>query len=120
MTMPDAVERYLDELLRARARPLLLTFDADWQLVDLYGDTALHGLDADAPQTLVHQLQDLFLGLPHDQPQDLPFVELAAGRNAHVHLVPDGSRFHLLLLDASDEHGRVQVQQPLGNDATAA
>jgi two-component system, sensor histidine kinase len=120
MTMPDAVERYLDELLRARARPLLLTFDADWQLVDVHGDTARHGLDADAPHTLVQQLQDLFLGLPHDQPQDLPFVELAGGCHAHVHLVPDGDRFHLLLLDASDEHGRTQVQQQLGNDATLA
>jgi signal transduction histidine kinase len=120
MTMPDAVERYLDELLRARARPLLLTFDADWQLVDLHGDTARHGLDAEAPQQLVQQLQDLFLGLPHDQAQDLPFVELAGGRHAHVHLVPDGDHFHLLLLDASDEHGRTQVQQQLGNDATLA
>ncbi|HSX60320.1 MAG TPA: hybrid sensor histidine kinase/response regulator [Tahibacter sp.] len=118
--LPDAVETYLNHLLRARARPLLLTFDANWQLVDLHGDTGHHGLDAEAPQALVQQLQDLFLGLPHDQPQDLPFVELAGGRHAHVHLVPDGDTFHLLLLDAGDEHGRTQAHQQLGNDAALA
>ncbi|MBL8299762.1 MAG: response regulator [Rhodanobacteraceae bacterium] len=120
MTMPDPVERYLDEFLRARARPLLLTFDANWQLVDVHGDTSIRGLDADGPHTLVQQLQDLFLGLPCDQPQDLPFVELAGGIHAHVHLIPESDRFHLLLLDASDEHARTQVQQQLGNDATLA
>lgn len=118
--LPDAVETCLNQLLRARARPLLLTFDTDWRLVDLQGDATHHGLDGDTPAVLVQQLQDLFLGLPQDQPQDLPFVELAGGRHAHVHLVPDGERFHLLLLDAGDEHGRLQTQQQFGNDATLA
>jgi len=119
-SMPAEVGIYLNDLLRARARPLLLTFDAQWQLVDVHGDTAHHGIDADGADALVRQLQDLFLGLPYDQEQDLPFVELAGGRHAHVHLIPAGDQFHLLLLDAGDEHGRTQAQQQLGNDAVLA
>ena len=119
-TLPSAVEAYLEEWLRARSRPLLLTFDAQWQLVDIQGDAAHHGLAAEATDGLVRQLQDLLLGLPLDQTQDLPFVELADGRHMHVHLVPDGERFHLLLLDAREEHGRTQAQQQLGNEAVLA
>lgn len=119
-TLPHAVETYLDEWLRARSRPLLLTFDAQWQLVDIQGDVAYHGLAAEATDGLVLQLQDLLLGLPLDEVQDLPFVELAGGRHMHVHLVPDGERFHLLLLDAREEHGRTRGQQQLGNEAVLA
>jgi len=118
--LPTAVETYLDNWLRARSRPLLLTFDAQWQLVDIQGDVAYHGLAAEETDGLVRQLQDLLLGLPLDQAQDLPFVELGDGRHMHVHLVPDGEQFHLLLLDARDEHGRTQAQQQLGNEAVLA
>jgi two-component system, sensor histidine kinase len=118
--LPEAVEGYLSQLLRARARPLLLSFDAGWQLVDVAGDTAHHGFAEQDAAALVQQLQDLFLGLPLDQAQDLPFVELADGRHAHVHLVPDGEQFHLLLMDAADEHRRTQGQQQLGNEAVLA
>lgn len=118
--LPVAVEDYLGRLLRARARPLLLSFNADWQLVDVHGDADYHGFDADDPALIVRQLRDLFLGLQLDEAQDLPFVELAGGRHAHVHLVPDGDQFHVLLLDAADEHRRTQGQQQLGNEAALA
>lgn len=118
---PQAVERYLTQVLRERARPLLLSFDAQWHLIEVLGAADSHGLEQENPVALVQQLQDLFLGLPLDQTQDLPFVELADGRHAHVHLVPDeNSTFHLLLLDASEEHHRTQSQQQLGNQAVLA
>jgi signal transduction histidine kinase len=117
---PAAVENYLERVLIERARPLLLTFDAQWQLQEIAGDAARFGFDPDAPGTLTEHLQELFLGLPTGELQDFPFVELAGGRNAHVHLVPDGERFHVLLLDASDEHERTQAQQQLGNQAELA
>lgn len=118
--LPLAVEDYLYRVLRARARPLLLSFGPDWQLDAVSGEVADYGLADAAVADLVTQLRDLFLGLDLDAEQDLPFVELAGGRHAHVHLVPDGERFHVLLLDASQEHDRIQVQQQLGNDATLA
>lgn len=117
---PEAVDSYLDQALRARARPLLLSFDADWNLVEVRGDTDANGLAGEDPRGLVQQLQDLFLGLPLDQSQDLPFVELSDGRHAHVHLIPDGANFHLLLLDARAEHEQTQTQQQMGNEAVLA
>ncbi|TDR41645.1 signal transduction histidine kinase [Tahibacter aquaticus] len=118
---PQAVENYLSQALRDRAHPLLLSFDAQWQLTEVSGAAGYHGLEQGGPAELVQQLQDLFLGLPLDQTQDLPFVELSDGRHAHVHLVPDANdTFHLLLLDASEEHERTQSQQQLGNQAVLA
>ena len=51
-------------------------------------------------------LRDIFIGLPLHEPQDVPFVELSNGRSAHLHLVPDGDTFHVLLLDADTERER--------------
>ena len=117
---PASVERYLERVLIERARPLLLTFDGPWQLREMIGDAARFGFDAATPDVVVERLQDLFLGLPTGQMHDFPFVELAGGGNAHVHLVPDGELFHVLLLDAGEEHERTRAQQQLGNEAELA
>jgi signal transduction histidine kinase len=117
---PAAVERYLERVLIERARPLLLTFDNAWQLREMTGDAARFGFDAVAPEVAIERLRDLFLGLPTGELQDFPFVELAGGGSAHVHLVPDGELFHVLVLDASEEHERTRAQQQLGNEAELA
>lgn len=126
MTVPDlsaiplSVERYLRELFWQRVHPLLLSFDANWRLRDVYGDAAHYGVDAGDPFGGVNALRDLFIGLPLDEPQNVPFVELGNGRSAHLHLIPDGGTFHVLLLDAEIEHERRQVQQQLGHEEALA
>jgi len=115
--LPGVIDAYLHELTRVRMRPLVLGLDADWRLRDVQGDAAHYGIDAADPAGGVRQLQDLFVGLPLDANQDLPFVELANGRSAHVHLIADGDGFHVLLLDAEDERSRQRAQQQLGNEA---
>lgn len=114
---PAAVERYLQRALRERARPLMLSFDRAWQLREALGDAAHFGVDARAGSADVALLRDLFLGLPEDEAHDFPFVGLPGGRTAHVHGVPDGELFHVLLLDASEEYARLQAQQQLGHEA---
>jgi signal transduction histidine kinase/CheY-like chemotaxis protein len=118
--LPAPVEDYLRSVLVARARPLVLSFDAGWRLRDLSGDAEYYGIDPADPARGVRELEDLFVGLPLDGHLDIPFVELANGRSAHVHLVADGERFQVLLLDAEDERLRQRAQQQLGNEAVIA
>ncbi len=104
-------------ILFEQARPLLLEFDMNWQLVDLQGDATRFGFDLDNAELGTRQLQDLFLGLPLDERFDLPFVEMPNGRSAHVHLLGADDGFQILLLDAQAEHARQQAQQQVGNEA---
>lgn len=118
--LPPHVESRLRDILVQRGHPLLLSFDHDWQLRDARGDAAFHGIDTASPERGVQQLQDLFTGLSLTDDQDIPFVELANGRSAHVHLIVDGDGFHVLLVDAEDARNRERTQQQLGHEAMLA
>jgi signal transduction histidine kinase/ActR/RegA family two-component response regulator len=119
-SVPERVEVYLRELFWQRVNPLLLCFDAGWELRDVRGDAAHYGLEGNDPGLGVQTLRDLFIGLPLHEPQDVPFVELANGRSAHLHLIPDGDIFYVLLLDADTERDRRRVQQQLGHEEALA
>jgi signal transduction histidine kinase/ActR/RegA family two-component response regulator len=115
-TLPAVVQAYLRAVLVDRAHLLLLSFSLDWQLQAAHGDAAFHGIDLDSADG-TRALRDLFIGLPLDHDQDIPFVELANGRSAHVHLIADGPGFHLLLLDAEDARSQQRAQQQLVHEA---
>ena len=114
---PAAVERYVERVLRERASPLMLSFDRRWSLRETLGDATRFGIDTGAGSADVALLRDLFLGLPDDEPHEFPFVSLPGGASAHVHGVPDGELFHVLLFDASEEYARLATQQQLGHEA---
>ena len=118
--LPPLVEARLRDVLVQRGHPLLLSFDHGWRLRDARGDAAFHGIDIASPERGVQQLQDLFIGLSVDDDQDIPFVELANGRSAHVHLIADDEGFHVLLVDAEEARNRERAQQQLGHEAMLA
>lgn len=118
--LPPLVEARLREVLVQRGHPLLLSFDHGWRLRDARGDAAFHGIDLASPERSVEQLQDLFIGLSREADQDIPFVELANGRSAHVHLIADGDGFHVLLVDVEESRDRERAQQQLGHEAMLA
>ncbi|HEU4665914.1 MAG TPA: ATP-binding protein [Dokdonella sp.] len=113
---PPVVQAYLRAVLVDRAHLLLLSFAPGWRLLAMQGDPAFYGLSPDTPGGL-RPLRDLFIGLPLDRDQDIPFVELENGRSAHVHLVADGDGYHLLLLDAEEARSRERAQQQLVHEA---
>lgn len=117
MALPPVVEAWLRDTLLRRARPLLLSFDADWHLREVHGDPAHFGFDGTDG---LRELQDLFIGLPLDGDQDLPFIELRNGRSVHVHLIAEPPVYHVLLLDAEEQRSEQRAQQQLGNDAVLA
>jgi signal transduction histidine kinase/ActR/RegA family two-component response regulator len=114
--LPAVAQAYLRAVLIDRAHPLLLSFSPDWQLQAAHGDAEFHGVDPGAPDA-AQALRDVFTGLPLDCDQDIPFVELANGRSAHVHLIADVPGFHLLLLDAEDARSQRREQQQLVHEA---
>jgi signal transduction histidine kinase/ActR/RegA family two-component response regulator len=118
--VPSRVEAYLRDLFWERVNPLLLSFDDGWRLNDIHGDAGLYGIDGADPARGIDALRDLFTGLSLDEPQDVPFVELANGRSAHLHLIPDDDGFHVLLLDAETERDRRRVQQQIGHEEALA
>ncbi len=118
--LPPVAESWLRDTLLRRAHPLLLSFDAGWCLRDVHGDAAFHGFDSGDAGRALRELQDLFIGLPLDGHQELPFIELSNGRSAHVHLIADPPGFHVLLLDAEEERVQQRAQQQLGNEAVLA
>ena len=118
--MNSEAEQQLARLLIARANPLTLDFDHDWNLHDLSGDAARFGFDGEDAANALRGLQELFLGMPLDDTVDLSFVQLANGCNAHVHLVAREGGFRVILLDAQDEHDRQRLQQQVGNEAVIA
>ena len=115
-TVPTVAQAYLRAVLVDRAHLLLLSFSLDWQLQATHGDAAFHGIDPGAADG-TRALRDLFIGLPLDRDHDIPFVELANGRSAHVHLIADAPGFHLLLLDAEDARSQQRTQQQLVHEA---
>jgi two-component system, sensor histidine kinase len=119
-SVPSRVSDYLCELFWQRVRALLLSFDAGWRLRDIRGDAAYYGVDCGDPEKSVQMLRDLFIGLPLDEPHDVPFVELPNGTSAHLHLIPDRDVFHVLLLDAAGERDRQRATQQLGNEQALA
>ena len=118
--LPPLVRERLRALLLERSHALVLGFSPDWTLREVCGDAAFHGIDAAAPAAGIAALQDLFVGIDIGDDQEIPFVELANGRSAHVHLLADGDRFHLLLLDADEARATQRSQQQLANEAVLA
>lgn len=118
-TLPAIVQDYLRAALVERAHLLLLEFAADWSLRAAHGDAAWYGIDPHGVGGC-SPLRDLFVGLPTDRNQHIPFVELPNGRSAHVHLIADAARFHLMLVDAEDARSQQREQQQLAHEAVIA
>jgi signal transduction histidine kinase/CheY-like chemotaxis protein len=115
--IPPLVAAYLRDILIQAASPLVLNFDPRFALRGAAGDSTRIGIE---PAAAAGALRELFTGMPTDDATVLPFVELPGGRHAHVHLLPDGDGFHLLLLDASAELAQARPVQQRAHDAEIA
>lgn len=117
--LPPLIQHFLYESLVQSSAPLALRFSPDWKLESAMGDATRYGLDLSGGRG-ISELSDLFLGLDLTEAQSFEFVQLSGGRHVHLHLLPNGDGFWLLVVDASDESGRQQVIQQAGHEASLA
>ncbi|MBL8273506.1 MAG: response regulator [Xanthomonadales bacterium] len=114
---PPLIRLYLRACLIEAARPVVLRFDRDGRLVETTGELAWYGLDGADAADATANLRDLFLGVGDNDVQVFPQVELPNGRSVHLHRVPDGGGYWVILLDASTDVARQRAVQQLGNEA---
>lgn len=97
--------------------PVVVTFEDD-EVVDSFGDLAYFAGDG-GEQTLLALLQSLLVG------QDESFtvlhtMELSPGKYADIHVVPEDSLRHMVLLDATDASLEARGLQQTRNEAELA
>ncbi len=117
---PEVVDRHLRDVLINRAHPLVLSVDPDWNLLAANGDCEFWGFVGDQCEEALQTVRDLFLGIDLSVEQGFQFVELPQGQAAHLHLVPDGTKMHVVLLDARGDSERQRASQQPGNEAELA
>lgn len=115
--LPEVVQKYFEREGIAARRPLVLTFDGGWKLLDLQGDAAAFGLDALAPEALERQFRELCIGYSQVRAQHLAMVGLPQGATVDLHLVPERDRLHLALLDAAERHAQEREWQQRAQEA---
>lgn len=120
MSLPTPVVHHLEQDVLARLRPAVFSYGSDGRFAGCSGEPEAYGIAAADRAASAELLVDLFVGMPDEAVCELPFIVLPNGRSAHVHRLADGAGFHIVLLDASDEHARQQVQQQIANEETLA
>ncbi len=116
MELPDNVSAYVRDQILSSARPFCFLIDADYSLIDTWGDAAWCELDGVQPGADMREVTEFLVGLPLSEQQVLRFVRSSTGAIAHVHLVPDGGQCYVVLLDAREEHDATQLKQQSMNE----
>ena len=119
MRVPFAVGRRLRQRVVDEAHPCLISIDTAGRLLTIHGDAARYGLADLGPGDEVSDRLPLLVGLDLSStmaPEHWPMLELPGGRHADVLLEPHGGTLHLLLLDATAEHGRRLTTQQQANE----
>ena len=115
MELPDGISEYVRDRLLYSAQPFCFLMDAEYSLLDTWGDSSWCGLGDLEPGTDMREAVEFLVGLPTSEPQELAFVRTSHGATAHVHLVPDGNHCYVVLLNASAEHDAAQSKQQAMN-----
>jgi signal transduction histidine kinase len=116
MELPANIVAYLQSNYLARRRPFCISLDAEYRLLQAWGEpncSALGGLvnGADVLKDVPFLLGQL--GTRNDV---LPFVRLDDGSIFEVHIIPENGQYFVIFLDASSEHDLLQQRQQTANE----
>ncbi len=96
--------------------PVVVTFDADGEVLDVVGDVDWFVAGDDTRQDIYKRLQDLREG-QEGAPDIIPAVELSQGRYADIHIVAEEDSRHFVLLDATGLMQVLRRNQQASNEA---
>ena len=116
MSLPTAVIEKLQGDFVAEARPFCFLVDADFKLIETWGDGTWAGIDAlPAGSDMLRQAPYL-LGALGSEPQRLNYVSTAADVVVHILTMPHNDNFYCVLLDAGQSHDFLQDRQQAANE----
>lgn len=107
--LPPRVLRLLEQQALAADGVLVLSFDAQWQVLELTGPADAYGLAETDRAALGERFREVCIGLSRVRGTYLPQVELPGGAVVDLYLVAEATLFHAVLVDV-----RGQVEQARG------
>ncbi len=115
MTFPETIRNYLESDYSANRRPFCFQVDAEYRLVDSWGDAESYGLGglSVGDDTVDHA--PYLIGNLGTSVEKLPFVTTGSG-TVEIHIVPEDDRYFVIVMDASDEHRFRQQRQQTANE----
>ncbi len=116
MELPPPVAHYLQSEFLQQTRPFCFLIDADYRLIESWGDGSWSGLDTVEPGTDMRLPAPFLVALPLGEPHKLEFIETIGRAIAHAHLVPDEAGSFVVLLDARAQHAALQSPQQSANE----
>lgn len=116
MDLPPKIISYLQDGFLSEAKPFCMLIDANYRFVESWGDGRWCGLTAIEPSADVRDVAPYLIGIPVDAILRLEFLETPGDAIVNLHIVPDGDRCYVVLLDASADHGAIQSKQQTVNE----
>lgn len=116
MEYPESVVNYLQTEFLSQTRPFCFLIDAEFRLIDSWGDGAWCGLSGAKKSVDVREHAPFLVGAQMDSVQKTDFMELPGGAVVSVHIVPDNGNSYVVLLDAHMEHSSLQSKQQSVNE----
>ncbi len=103
-------QQYL--FLEKKYKPLTLCFDNNAQLISWYGDLTHFGFTDEIDEMDAIELFPLLVGMNMEKSNEIPYVNLANGQSADIHIQPNESGFSISLVDSTEQRaGHEKVQQ---------
>lgn len=116
MKLPSRVAAYLQDEYIEQTRPFCFLIDQDYRLVESWGDHERFGLEDVGEGADMREPAPFLVGNLAPEAQKLKFIETPAKVFAHLHVIPDGEGFYVVLLDAGREHDALQTRQQSVNE----
>lgn len=116
MSFPQQVIDYLQHKFSADTSPACFLIDAEFRLIEAWGDAAWCNLAFLQPGADILQHAPYLFESLEDEPHILEFISMPAGVVTHVHTVPTNAGHYVVLLNAKQDHDSIQAQQQSVNE----
>ena len=116
MSFPQSVIEYLQEKFSAETTPVCFLIDADYKVVNSWGDGAWCDLESIKAGANVLDFAPYLYNSLSDQPGKIEYISLPGGIVAHAHTIPADEGFYAVLLNAKEDHDSIQKQQQSVNE----
>lgn len=116
MKLPERVVEYLQEDFLAETRPYCFLIDAEYRLIESWGDGDWCGLAGIAPATDMRTRAPFLVGISIEVTQKFEFFEMPGRAIFNMRVIPDDGRCYVVLLDASEDHAAIQSRQQSVNE----